>query len=90
MILHAVAGKDVRDGTVHLIVNQGNALAVFVLDETGSGARACRECKPKRRRQHAKHIEQSEQLTCLQSLGLGQACQQTRTFLRRNESFVAM
>ena len=58
MILHAMAGMDAGNRMVHLLVNVGNALAVFIFDETESGARG--ECKPKRGCQQAKQIEQSE------------------------------
>lgn len=88
-VLRATTDMRVRNRMIGLFVRVNNALAVLVLDETGSGARACGECKPKRGCQHAKQMQQSEQLTYPQSLCFGQACQQTRIFPspRRFESY---
>jgi hypothetical protein len=47
LVLRATTDMHVRNCMIGPFVSVNNALAVLVLDETGSGARACRECKPK-------------------------------------------
>ena len=86
MIVYVTIGVDVGSSSAGIVVNVDDAHRVFVFGQARSGTRAIREGKRKRRRQHAKHVDQGKELTCPQSRGPGQACQQPSTSPR--DSFV--
>lgn len=76
MTVYATIGVYVDRSSVGVVVNVNDAHRVLVFGQARSGTRSIREGKRKRRRQHAKHVDQSKELTCPQSRGPGQACQQ--------------
>ena len=84
--MYVTIDVNVGSNSVGIVVNVNDAHRVFVFGQARSGTRSIREGKRKRRRQHAKHVDQSKELTCPQSRGSGQACQQPST--SPSDSFV--